>query len=236
MKKWLCFLAAVLTVGLLTLSAFAADFAVIDRENLLSEAETARLEKKLEQISDKHKIDMVVLTVASLDGKSAMDYADDYYDDNGYGDDGVLLLVCVDEGEWWISTAGKCISKLDAESFEEDLVSHLRAGEYYEAFVGFAQTCDGKLSAGKAIAIIVCIAIGLVVGLVTVLVMMSKMKTVRAQRGADSYVEGGDLQLTHQSDIFLYQTVTRRPKPQNNGGGSHIGSSGRRHGGGGGRF
>jgi len=64
--------------------------------------------------------------------------------------------------------------------------------------------------------ILICIGIGVVVGLIVVLIMKSQMKTVRFQSGADSYVDEDRLELTGRSDIFLYQTVTRHAKPQNN--------------------
>lgn len=235
MKKWLCVCLAAMVMAALTTTAFAVKSAVVDNADLLSSAEQTMLENQLQQVSEEHDIDVVVLTVDSLDGKSAMAYADDYYDYNGYGDDGVLLLVCMQSRQWWISTSGKCISKLDADAFEDDLVSDLQAEAYYDAFSGFAKECDAQMSVSLG-AVLVCVLIGAGIALVVVLVMKSKMKTVRSQSGADNYVANGSLKLTHQSDIFLYQTVTRRAKPQNSGGGSHIGSSGRSHGGGGGRF
>lgn len=236
MKKWLCVCLAAVVMAALTTTAFAVKSAVVDEADLLSSKEESLLEDELCQVSQKHDIDIVVLTVDSLDGKSSMAYADDYYDYNGYGDDGVLLLVCMHSRQWWISTSGKCISKLDADAFEDALITKLQTGAYYDAFSGFAEKCDAQMSVSVG-AVLVCVLIGAVIALIVVLVMKSKMKTVRSQSGADNYVADGSLKLTNQSDIFLYQTVTRRAKPQNSGsGGSHIGSSGRSHGGGGGRF
>lgn len=55
---------------------------------------------------------MAIVTVNSLDGKTAQAYADDYYDYNGYGygenDDGILLLISMGERKWAISTYGYC--------------------------------------------------------------------------------------------------------------------------------
>lgn len=235
MRKMLFAALSMLVLIALPINAVAAKYAVVDQAELLDRSERLQLESQLEQVSQKHEIDIVVLTVDSLNGKSAMAYADDYYDDSGYADDGVLLLVCMESRQWWISTAGKCIDRLVATDFEENLVADLSVGNYYDAFTGFARECDRQMAVSPA-AVLVCILIGAAVGLIVVLVMKSKMKTVRSQSGADGYVSNGQLHLTGQSDIFLYQTVTRRPKPQGGSGGSHIGSSGRSHGGGGGRF
>ena len=58
---------------------------VVDRAGLLSESEREELEHKAEAIREEFEMDVVILTVDSLEGKTPQDYADDYYDDNGYG-------------------------------------------------------------------------------------------------------------------------------------------------------
>ena len=59
--------------------------------------------------------------------------------------------------------------------------------------------------------ILCCFGGGIVVGLIVVLIMKSRMKTVRYQSRADNYADANSLQLTHRADIFLYQTVTKHP-------------------------
>lgn len=96
---------------------------------------------------------------------------------------------------------------------------------------------------GKAV---ISVIAGLVIGLVVTGVMRKKMKTVRFENGASNYVSKDGLDLTGQSDTFLYSNVTRVAKPKNNdnhSGGSHhsggghsssfSGSSGTHHSGGG---
>jgi len=65
-------------------------------------------------------------------------------------------------------------------------------------------------------ALLVCIGIGLLIGLITVLVMRSQLKSVRPQNAAMNYVIPGSFQLRHSRDIFLYRNVTRTPRPKNN--------------------
>lgn len=269
MKKMIiCVLMLCLSV---TVYAHAAAPVIADNSSLLTYEEAQKLEELVETVSDRWEIDIVILTTDSLEGKSAMAYADDYYDDHGYADDGVLLLVSMTEREWWISTCGKCIWAIDADQLGSRFVPYLSSGNYYDAFTAFLEGCDIAMEADNdrtdtdiwipdmqiqggypsatakpqpAISLGMCIVIGAVIGLVAVLVMKGQLKSVRAQSGADSYVRTGSLQLSHRSDMFLYQNTTRRAKPQNNnhsgshggGGGIHVGSSGRSHGGGGGRF
>lgn len=233
MKKWLCLIMAVTVICALCMPAAAADFAVVDEAGLLDASEAERLEEVLEAVSQKHDIDVVVLTVPSLEGMTAEDHAVEYYDTH-YGDNGVLMLVSMEDRLWHFVSAGKCKTRIPAGAFEDQFVDLMSQGDYYEAFTVFADICDQRMSSFIWIVIGISLAIGAVIGLIVVLVMKSKLKTVRSQSCADQYVGGQSLQLTGQSDLFLYQTVTRRPRPQSNN--SSRGSSGRSYGGGGGRF
>ena len=47
---------------------------LVDRADLLSELEEEELEARLDEISERQQADVVVVTVNSLDGKSAQDY------------------------------------------------------------------------------------------------------------------------------------------------------------------
>ena len=46
--------------------------------------ELSNRDTELDEISEKQQCDVVVVTENSLDGKSAQDYADDFFDYNGY--------------------------------------------------------------------------------------------------------------------------------------------------------
>lgn len=251
MKK-LCYI--LLSVALL-LGLSAAAYAqglpvVIDEAGLLTASEAEALAQQLEYLQDACGMDAVVLTVDSLVGMSAKDYADSYYDSHGYARDGVLLLVAMAEREFWISTSGSCIYDLNVDGLEETVLPYLSDGQYHDAFIAFALGCEKALyvqqdrdfvltDSGTATqkatgrTALICLSIGLAVGLIAVLVMKGQLKSVRSQHTAGNYVVSG-LQLTGSSDLFLYHTTTRRPKPQNNN--THSSSSGRSHGGGGGRF
>jgi len=246
MKRTIIFLCVLLLCLHVTALAFGSAVYLIDDAGLLNEEEAAKLEDLLAEASEKWDMDVVVHTTDSLGGKSPMNYTDDYYDDHGYGDDGVILMVSIAERQWWISTSGKCIALLDADRLGNRFDTELSTGYYYDAFTAFLDGCEiameressTQTQSQPAIPLLICILIGTVVGLISVLVMKGQLKTVRSQSGADCYVKQGSLQLRQCTDIFLYQNTTRRPKPQNNtrSGGVRVGSSGRRHGGGGGRF
>lgn len=63
-------------------------------------------------------------------------------------------------------------------------------------------------------AVLVCIGIGILVGLIAVLVMKGQLKSVRPKNAAADYVVSGSFCLRHSQDIFLYRNVHRTPKPK----------------------
>ncbi len=235
---------------------------VIDAAELLSDSEKKALGEKLDALSALRKTDISVLTVKTLDGKTPRDYADDFYDDGkfgfGEGRDGVLLLVCKEENDWYISTHGYGITAFTDEGrryIGEKMKPDLSAGNFAAAFNTFAELCDDFIEQARKgspydvnnlpkgplslIWIPVSIAVGVMLSFVTVGKMKAKLKTVRFRAAAGSYMKDGSLNVTESRDMFLYNTVTRTAKPKNNSSGgssTHTSSSGSTHGGGGGKF
>ena len=74
---------ALLFAVFLCVSAISPVFAasdsprVVDNADLLDETEEVELINKLDEISERQQLDVVVLTVQSMDGKSKVNYADD---------------------------------------------------------------------------------------------------------------------------------------------------------------
>ncbi len=63
---------------------------------------------------------------------------------------------------------------------------------------------------------VICVVLGLLLGLISMLIMQRGMKTVKSQNYATDYVVHGSLSIRVSSDRFLYRTVTKTPKPQSN--------------------
>lgn len=245
MKRVITFLALLLLTCVITAGATAP--LLVDNADLLTQSEEDTLRLSLEATSRELGMDVVVITVDSLEGKTAQAYADDYFDYNGYGPDGVLLLVSMSEREWHITTTGTAIDLItnrEVEQIGDRMVPHMSSGAYLNAFLTFhsevrkaATQQTGTAETYKdPIGWVVCVLIGIVAGLITVLIMKSQLKSVYSQHAATNYVVPNSFALTGSHDTFLFQNTSRTPRPQNNGGGTHRGSSGRSHGGGGGRF
>ena len=163
-----------------------------------------------------------------------------------------------------ISTCGYGITAFtDAglSYIEEKLVSYLGDGEYAEAFNCFAEQCDRFLTQAEtgepydvdnmpqepfayAFWLVVCLAIGFVIALITASIKRSKLTSVVKRTTAEEYMKKGSLNLTVKQDRFINKVVTSRPVPKNDndshsgGGGSstHVSSSGEVHGGHSGKF
>ena len=238
--------ALLLVLLLLAVPALGSSNLVNDKEGLLSDEEVLLLEQCYTTHAEKCGYTPILLTTPSFDGLSAEDYAADYYDANGYPYDGFLYLVSLTEGEWYILTNGACHDHLpddEALRIGDTLVTYLRDGEYYEAFVLFTELAQQEMNENKAArpsvktpnygkTIAICMAVGLLIGGITVGIMASMMKSVRPQNSAGDYVRPGSMVLTNQRDIFLYSHVTRTPKPKS----SSTGGSGGSRGGAGGRI
>ena len=276
--KIICLILCLLLLPSLFLTAGAAQTQpyIVDNAGLLSSTEIAELEQKAQAIQQEYGMDVVILTVDSLDGKTAQDYADDYYDYNGYGSSGVLFLLPMGERDWYISTRGDAIYALTdygIQQLGESALSYLSDDDYYGGFDAFLTALPTYFSAysegapidgyadtsgdyyhgdqedvvyyerPRHVNIWISLAIGIVVGGVSVLIMCAAMNTKRPQRSAGNYMNDSSYHLRTNQDTFLYSNVSKTRIQQESssssgGGGSsvHTSSSGNTHGGGGGKF
>lgn len=237
---------------------------LVDEGDLLFSSEESEILAKLDEISERQKCDVVIVTAETLGYKTATEYADDFYDYNGYGaganKDGILLLVCLEERDWAISTCGYGITAFtDAgqEYMVDKFKPYLSDGDYYEAFDKFATLCDDFLTQAKTgkpydtnnmpkefpfFGLILCIVGSIVVAFFIVTSMKSKLKSVKSKADANTYVRQGSMNLLENRDIFLYTTTNRTKRQTQSSSGSssgsstHTSSSGRSHGGSSGKF
>ena len=245
MKKIMIFLLCLIFAVSVAMTANASPSRLVDEADILTESEEMELIERLDDISERYLIDTVIVTVNSLDGAYAQDYADDYFDYNGYGMgegyDGVLFLLSMGDREWAVSTHGKGMELMDGymlDEVEEDVIPYLSEGDYAEAFSEFIWTCEMAYDESYSfINVVISLGIGFIVAFIAVSVMKAQLKSVEMKNQASDYVKGGSMVVTVSSDRFLHSTVTKTRRAQNNGGsGTHRSSSGRIHGGRSGRF
>ena len=220
---------------------------VEDYADVLTDAEEADLIAKLEALGSKYDIEVGVVTVDSNEGKDPQDFADDFYDANGYGyginDDGLIVVFNTGKGDGnrniWISTHGTGIDFLTDNEINlivEMMINPIKNGDFAGAFDNFVTECENAIDPSiSVIWIPVSILAGFGLAYLIVKIQASKLKTVRAQVNAADYV--GNVMLTAQYDNFMYKNVRSTPRAKSSSGGStHTSSSGRTHGGGGKSF
>lgn len=234
---------------------------LVDEADLLnSEEETALLEN-LDEISERQQCDVVVVTVNSLEGKTAEAYADDYFDYNGYGfgenKDGILLLISMEDRDWHMSTHGYGITAFTDAGMEymaEQFTPFLSDGDYNSAFTKYAKLCDDFLTQAKKgdpydngnlpkgsvspLWIFTDLAIGFILAFLLGSMQKAKLKSVRKQATAEDYTVSGSMVLTEKRDQMVNKTLTTRriERDTDEGSSTHSSSSGESHGGSGGKF
>ncbi|MGN1419400.1 MAG: TPM domain-containing protein [Acutalibacteraceae bacterium] len=223
---------------------------VVDSAGLLTDTQVKELEQTLTVLSQKYQLDVAVVTASDLAGKTAEEYADDFYDYNGYGQgenaDGLLLLYkpgAEGERKLQISTCGKAI-----EFFPDWAINNILNavkekiidGDYAGAFAAFAKQCEARLEdelgppSVDLIWIPICLVFGFLISLMIMKKKAASVKSVRSKMNAADYT--GNIAVTGRTDRFLYRNVNKTPIPKDDtssGSSTHTSSSGRSHGGGG---
>ena len=242
-RKLFAFLLCVLLLSSGLLMVSAATSPVQDYANLMTSAERDDLLRQIQGIRQEHEMDVVILTVPSLMGKSAQAFADDFYENNRYSPDGVLFLIDMGSRQWHISTSGTAIEALsdrDLMTIEDRVIPYFSEGRYYDGFFRFLDILPDHLKngSGSGFNLLISLLGGAAIAGICLLVMRSSMNTKKPQRSAENYMTDGSYQLRQHQDLFLYSNISKRPRPQNNSSGSstHRSVSGTRHGGRGGRF
>lgn len=257
MKKLIIVLLLFTSVLLVSVTVYAADLFVFDNAEVLSDSFESDLNEAIIDFKQNHNADLVILTTDTLDGRSPSYYADDFYDYNGFDQNGILLLISFEDNDVYISTSGNGINAFTDYGIDkalDEIVSELSYGDYETAIEKFLSIADEyytlyeegtpfdkgsvPLTSGQIILIIIVIwVVAFVISLIIVNNMKAQLTSIRARANANDYIQNGNINLINSSDIFLYRNVSRVRIPKDTGGSStHRGSSGRIHGGGGRKF
>ncbi|MCI8501704.1 MAG: TPM domain-containing protein [Oscillospiraceae bacterium] len=246
-------LAAVLLLILGTLNAAAAETRVVDDAGLLSTGEIEKLEGRIASLRQAYPgMDFVFVTTGDAQGKGTQAYADDYFDENGYGaggdDSGILFLIDMDNRNLGISTHADGIRYFTDERIEsllDDAYEFISDGDYYgtaNAFLDGAKrymeagipgnqynydTETGRTDRYKSLTVLeiaVSLLIAAAVGAVCCIIVLVRY---RGKAGKNSYPfrEKSEMRLTRSEDIFLRQTVTTRRISTSSSGGGGSGRS-----------
>jgi len=217
---------------------------VNDLAQVLSDSEEKALNDKLTAIVEKNNMDIVVLTTKGVSKNMRMTTADDYYDYNGYSNNGLILLVNINQdnsystNNSWISTCGKAIDIINdsvIDNIGNTLTPLLLNGEYYEAFDTYGDMVSNQIFFDSIIGYIVVAGISILLGLIVATLRNVSLKkeliSVEQAKEANNYMVNGSLNITRSYDNLLYTTMHVTEIKQPKGGGTHRSSGGRSHGG-----
>ena len=114
---------------------------VYDYADLFTSYEENKLTEYALEVEEEAKTEVYVLTTKDTDGKSSMEYADDFGDNGAFGYDYeygtyIVMLINMEEREVWLSTSGKAedyFSEYRIEWTLDAIFEYLPSGDYYKA-------------------------------------------------------------------------------------------------------
>jgi len=154
LRKYIIVLVIMLILS--NIKVYATKTLVYDDAMLFTEEERLILEEEANNLSSEYNMDIVIVTTNDAKGKTSRQYADDFYDDGGFGQgdnyDGILFLIDMDNREAYISTSGLAIRyltdlRLD-NILDKVMDDGLLDGDYFSASMAFLEAAETYLEAG----------------------------------------------------------------------------------------
>lgn len=220
---------------------------IFDDADLFSSDEEDKLDKKMKQIMKSEKTDIVIVTTNNTEGKTAEEYAENFYRTQGFGYDkemgtGVVLLIDMQNRKIQISGCGdgkKYINNNVGSKIYKSIKKECTDGKYYSASSMFLNKVKSYMNQPASIPGFMkntlCLLLMAVVG--TGVFIFIKVKTfgMKVTTTASTYLKGSSVRTNSRRDDFLGTTVTTRVIQHNDndgggssdsGGGSDFSSSG----------
>lgn len=249
-KLWM--LLCLCMVWLMTMNVSAEEYHIYDHADLLTVQEEEYLENLVTEREEQWDMNFLVVTIDDAQGKSAMEYADDFYDiqfPEESEEDGILYLIDMDNREIYLSTSGIAIRYLTdsrIESILDEAYEYVAEGDYYGTFVTFIEETEGYLTKGipsdqynydvetgeidyyrEPMGItfgefIFAFVAALIPAGITIGIIKAKYQLKFEDFHYDAYTDS-DVRLSVKSDRLVNTFVTHRRIPKNDG---HSGGSG----------
>ena len=145
MKRWTIAFLSIVLILILAVPVFAAPARLVDDADLLSETDQLVVTDKLDAVSEKWSMDIVIVTVNSINGSDPIVYAENYYIANGYGSNGILMLIAMGSRDLAVYTHGSGQTAFPVDTHDyllEDTLDYLAQEDYTNALLQFANKCD----------------------------------------------------------------------------------------------
>ena len=248
-------------IGISNVYAFDTSLKVYDYAQVLTETEEATLKRSIDLYIANHNMDMALVTVKYHNKVDTMNYADDFYDYNGFGIgpnyDGVIFVIDFTFGytDIWMSTTGKAINMYTDDRINSilDSVAAKKNSGYYEMLNAFVDKSNYYAQQGiptydeyqeEEINWLYTFILSAIIPSIIILILVGMNKMVKVATHATQYLVKNSVIINKSSDRFITtHTTSVRINDSSSSGGSfgggsstHRSSSGRSHGGGGRRL
>jgi len=248
MKKLLSVFFIIVVCLSFSVPAFAAGY-LVDDADLLSANETKKLEKLMNDVTEKYNCEIIIITERNHYGYIET-YVNDYYDDNHLGlgptFDGIMLYLSMADRDWWVITNGSGNTAIDVDGIDyimKSVLKNLGNDNYYKGFESFVKQSEKFLKQAEkgdpyrygnfparglenpGANVLISIIIGAAIAIVSCSGMKNALKTVQMQAKADNYVRQNSLNVVNGREGFLYRKVSRTVR-QTSSSSSSGGSSG----------
>lgn len=128
---------------------------VYDYAGLLTNDEINNLENKIQTIISNYNIDVVIVTLNENYSGTPQQYADDFFDYNGFGfgeeKDGVLFFIDIYNRETWISTSGSMryyLTDSRQNYMWNEIIQYLSNDDFYNSSDIFVYYIDYYINEG----------------------------------------------------------------------------------------
>lgn len=119
---------------------------VYDYADLLSYEEEKDLKQQASIYDD---ISVIFLTINDANGKTTKKYAKNFYDSNGFMDNGILFVIDMDNREIYVDTVGGCVKALEnrIDLILDEGYSYIVKSDYYMTFLTMLNVASTEFSA-----------------------------------------------------------------------------------------
>ncbi len=158
MKKFLSLILVIFVFLASALTSFAQGEFVTDNADLLSESEEVILSSKMSSIQSEYGIDIAIHTTMSTDGEDIHSYAENFYLSNGYGEDGLVFVINLNNNEvgnrdFYTYYQGSVYDSFGDDAYDSDygvvndeVLPYLADENYYQAFLTYLSVTEDFLS------------------------------------------------------------------------------------------
>jgi len=215
---------------------------IYDEAELFTQNDEEVLDKKIQEIQNKYDIVILIVTINDNLGYSTEKYANLFYDEDIYGNEGILILYDMDERDVYILSVGEKMSIIFNNTLTEKILDvfwdDVINGNYAQSASKFLKEVEhyvridnlegmARLTYAFSSSIIYFPIVLLMSAIITLLVYFFSGRFGSFAK-AKQYLKNGEVNLNRKEDFFLHSRTTSRhiPKSSSSGGGNVRSSSG----------